>query len=96
MIWLKVITINISSEEIAKIYRDKIWKLYGILRKILSDREPQFVSRFMEELIKVLGTKRILLTVLSRSKEVDLVSLHFLSHFYFYFWFIFYFSIFRT
>ena len=36
------------------------------------------------------------ITSLSRSKEVDLVSLHFLSHFYFYFLFIFYFSIFRT
>ena len=29
---------NISSEEIAKIYRDNIWKLYGVLRKVLSDK----------------------------------------------------------
>jgi len=52
---------NISLEGIAKIYRDEIWKLHRIPKKILSDREPQFVSRFIEELIKVLGTKRILL-----------------------------------
>ena len=52
---------NISLEEIAKIYRDEIWKLHRIPKKILSDREPQFVSRFIEELIKVLGTKRMLL-----------------------------------
>ena len=96
IIWLKATTTNISSEEITKIYRNEIWKLYGILRKILSDREPQFVSRFIEELIKVLGTKRILLIVLLRLREVDLVSLHFISHFNFNFWFIFYFSIFRT
>ena len=54
---------NISSEEIAKIYYNKIWKLYRIPRIILSDRGPQFVSRFIEELMKALGTKQMLLTV---------------------------------
>ena len=54
---------NISSEEIVKIYKDNIWKLHGIPRKILSNRELQFVSRFMEEFIKVLGMKRQLLMV---------------------------------
>ena len=58
MIRLKATTINISSEGIAKIYRDKIWKLHGISRKILSDRGPQFASKFIEEFTKVLGTKR--------------------------------------
>ena len=52
---------SISSEEIAKIYKDNIWKLHVIPRKILSDREPQFVSRFIEEFMKALGTKRQLL-----------------------------------
>ena len=54
---------NVSSERIAKIYRDDIWKLYGIPRKILSDRGPQFTSKFMEEFTKALGIKRQLLTV---------------------------------
>jgi len=58
MIRLKAMTTNISSEEIVKIYWDKIWKLYGIPKKILSDRGPQFASKFMEELIKALETKR--------------------------------------
>ena len=53
---------NISSEGIAKIYRDKIQKLYGIPRMILSNRGPQFASKFMEELTRVLGTKRKLST----------------------------------
>ena len=35
-------------------------------------------------------------TIVSRSRKVDLVSLHFLSHFYFSFQFIFHLSIFRT
>ena len=31
---------NISSEGIAKIYRDEIWKLHGVPKKILSDKGP--------------------------------------------------------
>jgi len=62
MIHLKAIMTNVSSEGIAKIYRDDIWKLHGIPRKILSDRRLQFASKFMEELTKALGTKRQLLT----------------------------------
>ena len=53
---------NISLEGIAKIYRDDIWKLYGAPRKILSNRRLQFASKFMEEFMKTLGTKRQLLT----------------------------------
>ena len=63
MICLKVTTTNISSEGMAKIYRDNIWKLHGIPRKILSDRGLQFASKFMEEFIKTLGMKKQLSTV---------------------------------
>jgi len=58
MIRLKATITNISSERIAKIYRDDIWKLHGVPRKILSNKGPQFASKFMEEFTKVLGTKR--------------------------------------
>ena len=61
MIQLRVTTTSILSEEIAKIYRDNIWKLHRVLRKILSDQEPQFASKFMEEFMKVLETTRQLL-----------------------------------
>jgi len=37
MIQLKATTMNISLEGMAKIYRDKIWKLYGVPKKIISD-----------------------------------------------------------
>jgi len=62
MIRLKVTTTNILSEGIAKIFRDEIWKLHGIPRKILSDRGPQFALKFMEEFTKALGTTRQLST----------------------------------
>ena len=51
-------TTSISSEEIAKIYRDKIWKIHGVPKMILSNRGLQFASEFMEDFTKVLGTKR--------------------------------------
>jgi len=62
MVQLKATTMNVSLEGIAKIYWDDIWKLHRIPRKILSDRGPQFASKFMEEFTKTLGTKRQLLT----------------------------------
>jgi len=49
---------NILLKGIAKIYRDDIWKLHGVSRKILSNRRPQFVSKFIEEFTKALGTKK--------------------------------------
>ena len=62
MIRLKTTTTNISLEGIAKIYRNKIWKLHRVPRIILSNRGPQFMSKFIEEFTKVLGTKRKLST----------------------------------
>ena len=62
MIHLKATMTNVSLEGIAKIYRNVIWKLHGIPRKILSNRGLQFVSKFMEELTRALGTRRQLLT----------------------------------
>jgi len=62
MIRLKVTMTNLSSEGVAKIYRDEIWKIHGIPKTILSNRGPQFASKFMEDLMRVLGTKRKLST----------------------------------
>jgi len=62
MIRLKATTTNISLEGIARIYRDEIWKIHGVPRTILSDRGPQFASKFMKDFTNVLGTKRKLST----------------------------------
>jgi len=59
MIRLKAMTTNISSEGVAKVYRDKI---HGVPKTILSNRGPQFASKFIEDFTKVLGTKRKLST----------------------------------
>ena len=62
MIRLMTTMTLISSSEVARIYQDDIWKIHGIPKKIISDRGPQFVSTFMEELCKVLEIKRAMLT----------------------------------
>jgi len=62
MIQLKATTTNISLERIVKIYRDNIWKLHGIPRKVLSNKGPQFTLKFIKELTKALGTKKQLST----------------------------------
>ena len=62
IIQLKATTTSILLEGIAKIYRDNIWKLHGVPRKILSDQRPQFASKFMEKFTRVLETTRQLST----------------------------------
>jgi len=58
IIRLKATTTNISLKGIVKIYWNEIWKIHGIPRKILSNREPQFISKFIEEFMKALETMR--------------------------------------
>ena len=62
MIRLMTTMTSISSSEVARIYQDDIWKIHGIPKKIISDRGPQFISTFMEELCKVLEIKRAMST----------------------------------
>jgi len=59
---LKVTTTIVLSEEIAKIYRDEIWKIHRVPKKIISNRKPQFASQFMKDLCKALKTKWTLST----------------------------------
>ena len=47
--------ITLTSEGMAKIYRDNIFAIHGLPRKFIHDRGPQFHSGFMKELYKLLG-----------------------------------------
>jgi len=62
MIRLIATTTSISSSKVARIYQDDIWKIHGIPKKIISDREFQFTSTFIGELYKALGIKRAIST----------------------------------
>jgi len=44
-----------SVEGLAKLFRDHIWKLHGLLESIILDRGVQFVARMMKKLNNLLG-----------------------------------------
>jgi len=51
-----------SAEELARLFRDNIWKLHGLPESIISDRGPHFTAGLMRELNEMLGIKSKLLT----------------------------------
>jgi len=53
---------NITAQGVAKTLWDRVFKDVGISQKVISDRGPQFVSRFMKELCFRLGVERNPLT----------------------------------
>jgi len=60
IIRLKITTTVVLLEKIAKIYKNNIWKIYRISKKILSNRGSQFASQSIEDLYKILRIRRIL------------------------------------
>jgi len=50
-------------EGLARLFRDNVWKLYGLLESVISDRGPQFVAGLTKELNKMLGIETKLSTV---------------------------------
>jgi len=50
-------TEKLSSEGLARLFRDHVWKHHGLPQQVISDRGPQFVSGFMKELNGLLGIK---------------------------------------
>ena len=43
------------AEGLVKLFRDNMWKLYGFLESVISDRRPQFAVGLTKELNKMLG-----------------------------------------
>jgi len=46
---------SLTSEGMARMYREKIFPIHGLFRKIIHDGGPKFHSGFMKELYKQLG-----------------------------------------
>ena len=45
---------KVTTEGMAVLYRDQVFRLYRLPKKIIHDRGPQFDAKFMRELYKVL------------------------------------------
>jgi len=50
-------------EELIRLFRDNMWKLYGLPESVVSDKGPQFAAELTKELNKMLGIKMRLSTV---------------------------------
>jgi len=46
-----------SVEDLARLFRDNMWKLHGLPKSIILDRGPQFVAGLIKELNRMLGIK---------------------------------------
>ena len=49
-------------EGLARLFRDNVWKLHGLLESVISDRGPQFAAGLIKELNKMLGIETKLST----------------------------------
>ena len=45
------------AEDLARLFRDNMWKLHGLPKSIILDRGPQFVAGLIKELNRMLGIK---------------------------------------
>jgi hypothetical protein len=54
-----IVNSTYSAKDYAEVYLDRIVRLHGIPKTIISDRGPQFIARFWEQLHENLGTKLI-------------------------------------
>ena len=50
-------------EDLARLFRDNMWKLHGLPKSIILDRGPQFVAGLMKELNRMLGIKSKILAI---------------------------------
>ena len=50
-----------SAEGLARLFKDNIWKLHGLLESVVSDRSPQFAVELTKELNRMLGIEMRLL-----------------------------------
>jgi hypothetical protein len=57
MLHIAPTTDTVTSEGMARLFRDNVWRHHGLPEQIISDRGPQFVSKFMKELNSILGIK---------------------------------------
>ena len=55
-------TEGMSAEELARLFRDNVWKLHGLPESVVSDRRPQFAAELTKELNRMLGIETRLST----------------------------------
>jgi hypothetical protein len=53
---------TVSAEQLAKLFVREVWRLHGLPKEIVSDRDPRFTSAFWQEVLRLVGTKQSMST----------------------------------
>jgi len=48
---------TVTAEGAARLFLHYVWKLHSLLKRVVSDRRPQFVVLFTKELYRLLGIR---------------------------------------
>jgi len=56
------INMKSSSGDVARIYFDEIFRLHGLPKALISDRDPRFTGNFWKSLFKILGVEQLMST----------------------------------
>jgi transposase InsO family protein len=59
--FIPVVT-TITAEDLAHVFVDRVFKLHGMPREVLTDRGSVFTSQFTQALFKALGTRSVFST----------------------------------
>ena len=51
-----------TAEGLARLFRDNVWRLYGLLKSVVSDKGLQFAAELTKEFNRMLGIQTELLT----------------------------------
>ena len=63
MVYFIPTTEKVTAKELARLFRNNVWKLYSLPKSIISDRGPQFAAGLMQELNRMLEIKSKMSTV---------------------------------
>jgi transposase InsO family protein len=51
-----------TAPDVAKLFFDQVFRLHGLPKIIVSDRDPKFISKFWKDLFRQLGTQAAIST----------------------------------
>ena len=69
MAYFVATTKRMLAEELARLFRNNVQKLYGLLESVISDRRPQFTADLMKELNRMLVIETKLSTVTTQRPQ---------------------------
>ena len=58
MVKYEAVHMEITASGFARVLRDRVFRNHGLPRKFVSDRDPRFVAKYIQELFTLLGIKR--------------------------------------